>query len=139
MKIRKQISVIVIIFAGLMIPAIQSCQKYPDGPFISFRTRTERVANTWKVDNYKKNGNDYTSLMGGYTETYSKDGNYSYSWGNLSGTGKWAFQNSDKEIRLNGINNQSSQTLVILKLEKKQFWYYYMDGNDKKEFHMIQN
>jgi hypothetical protein len=139
MKIRKKISIFAIIFAGLIIPAIQSCQKYPDGPFISFRTRTARVANTWKVDNYKKNGNDYTSLMGGYTETYSKDGNYSYSWGNLSGTGKWAFQNNDKEIKLNGINNQSSQTLVILKLEKKQFWYYYMDGNDKKEFHMIQN
>ena len=139
MKIRKQISVIAIIFAGLMIPAIQSCKKYPDGPLISFRSRTERVANTWKVDNYKKNGNDYTSLMSGYTETYSKDGNYSYTWGNLSGTGKWAFQNSDKEIKLNGINNQSSQTLVILKLEEKQFWYYYMDGNDKKEFHMVQN
>jgi hypothetical protein len=139
MKTKNRISVLVILFAGLMIPTIQSCKKYPDGPTISFRTRTARVANTWRVDNYKKNGNDYTSLMGGYTETYTKDGNYSYSWGNLNGTGKWAFQNNDAEIKLNGINNQSSQTLIILKLEEKQFWYYYMDGNDRKEFHMIQN
>jgi hypothetical protein len=139
MKIKKTISVIAVILIGFMVPTIQSCKKYPDGPTISFRTRTERVANTWKVDNYKVNGSDYTSSMGGYTETYTKDGNYSYSWHILGGTGKWAFQNNDSEIKINGINNQSSQTLVILKLEEKQFWYYYMDGNDRKEFHMIQN
>jgi len=138
MKTKNKLAVFILLVT-LMIPIIQSCKKYPDGPMISFRTRTERVANTWKVDNYKKNGTDYTSLMGGYTETYTKDGNYSYSWGNFAGTGKWAFQNHDSEIKLNGINNQSSQTLVILKLEETQFWYYYMDGNDKKEFHMVQN
>lgn len=139
MKKKKKISVLIILLAGLMIPTLQSCKKYPDGPLISLRSRTERVANTWRVDNYKENGKDYTSLVMNYTETYSKDGNYSYSWGILSGTGKWAFQNNDKEIKLNGINNQSSQTLFILKLEEKQFWFYYMDGNDRKEFHMIQN
>ena len=139
MKTKNKLSVLVILVAGLMIPIIQSCKKYPDGPTISFRSRTERVANTWKVDNYKKNGSDYTSLMTGYIETYTKDGNYSYSWGGFGGTGKWAFQNNDAEIKLNGVSNQSSQTLVILKLEEKQFWYYYMDGNDRKEFHMIQN
>lgn len=115
------------------------CQKYSEGPMLSLRSRTERVANTWKVDNYKVNGSDYTSLMGGYTETYSKDGNFSYAWGNLSGTGKWAFQNKDAEIKISGINNTSSQTLFILKLEEKQFWYYYMDGNDRKEFHLVEN
>lgn len=136
---KKKTSILSILLAGILMAAIPACKKYPDGPTISFRTRTERVANTWKVDNYKKNGNDYTSLMAGYIETYTKDGNYSYSWGNIAGTGKWAFQNNDKEIKLNGVSNQSSQTLVILKLEEKQFWYYYMDGNDKKEFHMVQN
>ena len=127
-----------ILISVLFVSSIQSCKKYPEGPMISFRSRTERVANTWKVDNYKINGTDFTSLFTGYTETYSKDGNYSYSYGILSGTGKWAFQNRDTEIKLNGINNQSSQTLFILKLEEKQFWYYYFDGNDKKEFHMIE-
>src|ERR1051326_7324165 len=124
-----------ILVSGSVMILTESCRKYPDGPMISFRSRTERVANTWKVDNYKVNGSDYTSLMSGYTETYSKDGNYSFAWGNLSGTGKWTFQNSDAEIKINGINNVPSQTLVIMKLEEKQFWYYYMDGNDKKEFH----
>jgi len=139
MKKTKKLSLLAILCIALLMPTIQSCKKYPDGPLISFHSRTERVANTWKVDNYHKNGNDYTSLMAGYTETYTKDGNYSYVWGSLAGTGVWGFQNSDKEIRLTGISHQQSRTLTILKLEEKEFWYYYMDGNDKNEFHMIQN
>ncbi len=127
-----------IILTGLMIVGIQSCQKYSDGPLISLNSRTERVANTWKVDNYKLNGNDYTSLVTDYTETYTKEGNYSYQWGILGGSGTWTFQNNDAEIRITGTDNQSSQTLVIQKLEEKQLWYYYIDGNDTKEFHMIQ-
>src|ERR1035437_9604676 len=131
MKTKNKLSVFILL-AALMIPAIQSCKKYPDGPMISFRTRTDRVANTWKVDNYKKNGTDYTSTMTGYIETYTKDGNYSYSWHILGGTGKWVFQNNDAEIRITGVSgNKSSETLYILKLEEKQFWYYYFDGNDK--------
>ena len=138
MKTSKRISLLFILAAGLIFPTLQGCQKYPDGPFMSFESRIDRVTNTWKVDNYKKNGNDYTSLMSDYSETYTKNMEYSYKWGSFSGNGSWAFQNDDKEVRITGINNQESLTLVILKLEETQFWYYYMDGNDRKEFHMIQ-
>jgi len=138
MKKIKKISIILTLLAITMMPLVQSCKKYPDGPLINFYSRTGRVANTWRVENYLKNGTDYTSLMAGYTETYTENGNYSYSWGNLSGTGVWAFQNSDTEIRLTGISHQESRTLTILKLENKAFWYYYFDGNDRIEFHMVQ-
>ncbi len=133
------ITVLMILVGGLVITGTESCSKYPDGPTLSFRSRAERVANTWKIDNYKVNGTDYTSLYSGYTETFTADGNYSYSWGSISGSGIWAFQNKDEEIRLTGITNQEDHTLIILKLEDKQFWYYFMDGGDMKEFHMIQN
>lgn len=128
----------IIILSGLMLFGIQSCNKYDDGPMISLNSRAERVANKWKVDNYKVNGTDYTSLVSGYSETYTKEGAYSYTWGVLSGTGTWAFQNNDAEIKITGLDNQSTVTLVIQKLEEKQFWYYIMDGNDKKEYHLIQ-
>lgn len=127
-----------IIFAGIILLSTQSCKKYPDGQIVNFHSRTERVANTWKVDNYKVNEIDYTSLVTDYSETYTKEGGYSYQWGIFTGTGTWAFQNNDAEIKITGISNQSSPTLFILKLEEKQFWYYYMDGSDKKEFHLIQ-
>lgn len=137
MKTKNKFSILIILAAGMMMTTVESCKKYPEGPVLSFHSRAERVANTWKVDNYKVNGNDYTSLVTDYRETYSKDGAYSFSWGSMAGTGSWAFQNNDAEVRITGVSNQSSETLVIMKLEEKQFWYYYMDGNDKKEFHMI--
>src|SRR4051812_41045047 len=119
MKTKNKISLVVILLAGMMMTTVEGCKKYPEGPVLSIHSRTERVANTWKVDNYKVNGDDYTSLVAGYIETYSTDGAYSYSYGNISGTGKWAFQNNDSEVRITGISNQSSETLVILKLEEK--------------------
>ena len=137
MKNQKKISLLLIVFLGLTMIGVQSCKKYPDGPILSLRSRAERVANTWKVDNYKKNGNDFTSLLADYTETYTKDGGYSYLFNGIGGAGNWTFQNNDNEILLTGTNNQDTYTLVILKLEEKEFWYYYMDGVDRKEFHMI--
>jgi hypothetical protein len=139
MKTLKKISLLMFLLGGSTLIMNTGCQKYQDGPGLSLRSRTERVANTWKIDNYKLNETDYTSLTSGYVETYSKDGNFSFSWGSASGTGKWAFANDDQEIRITGTSNQPSQTLYILKLEEKQFWYYYMDGNDKKEFHLVEN
>lgn len=124
------IAFITLLFAG--------CQKYEDGPMFSIRTRTERVANTWEIDNYTINETDWTSLVGGYSETYSKDGNYSYTWGILNGTGTWKFANNQSDIQITGISNQTDRTLVILKLEEEQLWFYYMDGSDKHEFHMTE-
>lgn len=130
---------IMLFMLGCIAIINQGCKKYEDGPLLSLHSRAERVANTWRIDNYKINGNDYTSLLAGYTESYSKDGNYSYSWGNNAGTGTWTFQNKDEEVRIIGNSNQSNVTLFILKLQEKEFWYYYMDGNDRHELHMIQN
>jgi hypothetical protein len=137
MKIKSRIQSILILGVIASVALFESCQKYEDGPAISFRSRAERVANTWKIDNYKVNENDMTSLVTDYRETFSKDGNYSYTTGATAGTGSWTFQNDDKEIKLVGITNQEDHTLFILKLEEKEFWYYYMDGTDKHLFHLI--
>ncbi|CAN5913906.1 hypothetical protein BH11BAC7_BH11BAC7_26450 [soil metagenome] len=138
MKSKLKIALLLFVFAGLTIVEFDSCKKYPDGPSFTLRTRTHRVAGTWRVENYKVNGTDYTSLVTDYTETYSKDGNYSYSWGSLAGTGTWTFENNDEEIQISGVSNQDDHRLFIMKLEEKSFWYYYMDGSDRKEVHLIQ-
>lgn len=138
MRIKKSLAGLVVL-AGLALFSIQSCSKYEDNEGISLETRTERVTNVWKVENYKLNDVDLTSLYAGYTETFTKEKAYSYQWALLGGTGTWSFQNNDAEVRITGTTNQSSRTLVITRLEETQFWYYYMDGDDKKEFHMIKN
>lgn len=135
----KKISVLITVLGIVLITTVESCKKYPEGPAISLRSRSERLANTWRVENYKINGSDRTSLVSNYTETFLKNGDYSYSWGILSGSGHWTFQNNDKEVKLLGTDSHASRTLFILKLEENALWYYYMDGNDKNELHLIPN
>jgi len=130
---------VIVVLSVLMLVGVQSCSQYPDNSGITLISKVDRISKTWKVDNYKINDVDYTSLVTSYTETYTKQGAYSYQWAILGGTGTWEFQNKDAEIRISGDSNLTSRTIFILKLEDKEFWYYYMDGADKKEFHFIKN
>ena len=118
-----------------------SCKKYPNGPMISLETRTARVANVWKMETVTLNGSDVTSSYKNinYTETYDKKGNYSYTSSLGGGSGKWAFENKDTQIKRNGVSGQSSEDLTILKLKESSFWYKFTDGGDTYEFHLIPN
>ena len=136
MKNIKKLSV-GLVLAVLLLASVQSCSQYPDNNGITLVSKIDRVSKTWEVENYKVNGVDYTSLVSSYTESFTKTGDYSYLWAIIGGTGTWAFQNNDAEIKITGTTNLTSKTLVILRLENTEFWYYYMDGADKKEFHMI--
>ncbi len=126
---------ILLLLFGIIFSNLTSCKKYPDGPTISLRSRKERISNNWKVENYKINGSDFTSIVTNYKETFTKEGNYSYSWDLLNGSGTWKLQNNDEEIKLTGSESQTSRTLFILKLEEDSFWYYSMNGSDKHELH----
>ncbi len=139
MTIKNRISVISILLVGILIASVGGCKKYDEGPSVSLRSKTDRLAHTWLLDNYRVNSNDYTSVIGDYTETFSKDGGYFYSGGGSSGTGRWEFRNKNEEIWLTGVGTQSPKILYILKLEEGKFWYYYMDGNNDHEFHMFHN
>lgn len=128
--------IILIIGASLM-----GCKKYPEGPALSLRSKTARVANTWKIESYTINGVDNTSALKNinYTETYDKDGNYSYNSSLGTGSGKWEFQSGKEQIKRSGVSGQSSETLFILRLKEREFWYYYLDGNDRHEVHLAEN
>lgn len=128
-----------IIACALLIGALfTGCKKYENGPALSLRSKTARVANTWKVESYTENGTDLTSLLTNinYTETYDKNGGYSYNSSVGSGSGKWEFQSGKETIKRSGVSGQSSETLYILRLTEKEFWYYVLDGNDREEIHL---
>ncbi len=131
-----------ILFGIIVIASsLTSCKKYPDGPSISFRSRIERVANTWKMEQVMLNGSDVTSNFtnNNYTETYDKSENYSYRSTVGSGSGKWSFENNDMQIKRQGVSGQSTLDLTILRLKENSFWYKYTDGNDSYEFHLVPN
>ncbi len=131
----------IILLAAVAVLPFVSCKKYEEGPALSLRSKAARVANTWKIESYTVNGTDQTAniqaLLPNYTETYDKDGNYSFAYTGNSGSGRWEFQNNDLEIKRNGVSNQSSETLIILKLKEKEFWYQIKDGSDTEEVHLV--
>jgi len=136
MKSIKRLFTLILLSATTMF-GFQSCSQYPDNDGITLQSKTDHVSRAWKVENYKVNEVDYTSLVAAYNETFTKTGSYSFQWAILGGTGTWKFQNNYAEIQITGVTNVTSRTLTILKLETTALWYYYMDGTDKKEYHMV--
>ena len=129
--------VLLILLGAFLLPALQSCSKYEEGPAFTIKSRTERLSKRWTVENYKKNDQDLTSIVADYAETFSKNGAYSYTMNIFNGSGTWVFQNNDMEIKITDNEDQETRTLFIKKLESKSFWYYYMDDDDIHELHMI--
>lgn len=116
---------------------ILSCSQTPETNTLKFISNSDRITKAWKLDNYRINGVDHTSMLATFAEAYTKQGAYSFQGAMDGGIGTWAFQNNNAEIRITNGSNLASRTLFILKLEDAAFWYYYMDGNDKKEFHFV--
>ena len=125
----------------VILSSLASCKKYSEGPSLSLRSRAERVANTWKMEQVIINGSDVTTTYTGmnYTETYDKGGAYSYNSSLGGGSGKWAFQENDTQIKRNGVSGQPTVDMTILRLKEKSFWYRFTDGKDTYEFHLVPN
>jgi hypothetical protein len=121
---------------------VTACKKYENGPFLSLRSKTGRVANTWRVASYTINGVDSTATLINinYTETYEKSGAFSYNSTVGHSSGKWDFLLDNKDILRAGVLGQgaSSKILHILKLKDKEFWYEIVDGSNVAEMHLIE-
>lgn len=119
---------ITVLFSILVLTA-SSC-KYEDGPFISLRSKAERVANVWVIDKAYKDGNDETSNYDQYELNLSKGGdakltsNYSSGGFTFSFTteGNWVFENKKNDIRLDFDDDDADQVYEILRLKENELW-----------------
>ena len=134
--------------AFLFAAGLNSCSPYEEGPAISLRSKTERVANTWRV-NYavEADGDDKTSDYEEDRYVLDKDGNVTHTF-DIAGTvftatGTWAFTNDDENIRIQtsfdflGFPVDSDETFEILKLKETEVWIRDID-DDQLEIHFIE-
>ena len=133
-----------ILFAlTLFTLAFSSCKKYDDGPLISFKSKKERIANTWKVGKAIRNGNDVTDDYSVYTLTTTADGDaklvatYVTSFGTFSGNtnGTWIFESKKELIKFDYENNDFDQVYKILRLTEDELWMREIGGED--ELHLV--
>jgi hypothetical protein len=131
-----------ILFTVLILLALTSCNKYEDGPVLSFVSRNERVANTWKMDKAIDNGLDVTSSYDRYIVTLTKSGSASFTahFSLLSleydyvTNGTWSFESNDDKLKLDYENDLVDATYVILKLKEKELWL--RQENAELELHL---
>lgn len=134
-----------ILFSGLILSiGLVACNKYPDGPAISLKSKKERIANTWKIEKALRNGNDVTSDYSIYTLYTSNDGDanlkatitfgsFTYQ-GDTDGT--WAFNSNKKDkLTLDFENNEFDNVYQILRLKEDELWLREIGGED--ELHLI--
>ena len=119
-----------------------SCKKYEEGPGISLRSKKERASNSWVLEDVTEAGVSVINNFKNYLLVMEKSGFYSLSY-ELSGTafaeeGTWRFANKNEQIEML-INQQGAaiQTITILKLKEKSFWFYTEDANAvRTEYHL---
>ena len=114
--------------------AFSYCNKYEEGHAISFRSKKCRLVNTWKTEFVSINGVNYSDTISPPDETYFKD----YRHETISNEGTWEF-NADKTkiILTHYIGGTSTQTLTILKLTRRSFWYSTTYSNQVYEIHLV--
>ncbi|MBP6311779.1 MAG: hypothetical protein KA408_05885 [Flavobacteriales bacterium] len=118
------------LFSLILLLAVTACKKYDDGPAISLTSRTERVANTWVIDQATADGNNVTSDFDNYVLTLTSDGDatllatYTVFGADFTfdTNGTWNFQNSDEELVMDFENDAADGTYQIRRLTETQLW-----------------
>src|ERR1051326_8081433 len=118
---------------GLAVMAMvemTACSKYPEGPKLSLRSKTSRLAGDWKLSKYLKNGTDITSQVLGsgdmMTVSITKDGKWtsSYTSGSFTFTsnGTWEFVEKKEKLKMvtDGSTDTDGDTTTIVKLKRSE-------------------
>lgn len=122
----------------VIILLASACKKYEEGPFISFRSRKERVANTWVYNKIIKNGEDVTNqtiynIAYQARYAFTKDGGASVSFVGIENfspiAGHWKFADNDERIFIYFDGIESTTSWEILRLKENELWYQ-LTGKD---------
>lgn len=133
---------ILLAFSVILI-SMTACQKYEDGPAISLRSKSERVANDWKINQATDSGKDVSSDYKRYELNLTKDGGATlsadYNFGGFTyqyvTNGNWSFSNDKEKINFDFENNDADGIYRILKLKEDEMWLF--DESDELELHFV--
>lgn len=151
MKNNRLITAIALVF--VISATVTSCRKYEDGPSLSLRTKTKRVANEWKLDSYYQDDVNKTDSLAvlNFSETFKNDGTYSRTYNVVNGdtvalTGTWDFADKKETLAITGVDSMflspaygyvPVNALKILRLQNDELWYAVEKNGIRHEFHLV--
>ena len=119
---------------------ITSCKKYEEGPGLSLRSKTARLAEDWVIEKYIYNGEDRTeeakALFGADFSFTIKDGGTYTINGDFSDEGKWELIESKEVLQLTPKDGEIIK-YTILKLKNEELWLRYTDDGDVEDVHYM--
>ncbi|MFN6943602.1 MAG: hypothetical protein ACK4ND_01540 [Cytophagaceae bacterium] len=126
---------IISVFFILIILA--SCKKYDEGPALSFKSKKERVCNTWRIEQAFEGDVDKSTDYQDWRLTLTKEDYYHfYTIGtssiSLNFTGRWEFDNNKKNIiarATDGSGEVEYVTYEILRLMRNEMWLFVEASN----------
>jgi hypothetical protein len=131
---------------GLLAFGLSSCDKYEDGPSLSLRAKTERLANTWKYEYFLEDEKDVTARVdstvfeilnnSAFTITDNSD--------SIPGIikGYWYFLDETQLILYytEPLMADDRDTMEILRLKEKELWILNVTDDGKvQETRLIPN
>ncbi|MDB4285990.1 lipocalin family protein [bacterium] len=115
---------------------LTSCNRYPDGPGISFRSKEERVTNTWQAQLISRNELDETKDYEYMTLNFNSNGTFEWvakkigdNEEKLSTT--WELASADNQIKLSyndgsPVNPDKLLYFDISRLKEDELWIDYV-------------
>ncbi len=125
--------------------ALVGCKKFEEGPRLSLKSKTARVANEWQVESYLDKSNDKTALFSASTIELTKSESVTITTPNGVYTGTWEFDEEDDdddegdddvelEIKLSSkdaIASELEGDWTITRLKENEMWLRDDDDNSK--------
>ncbi|WNJ21490.1 hypothetical protein [Pontibacter sp. G13] len=104
--------------------AMNGCQKYEEGPLISFRSKTQRVTNNWVATEIYRNDLDETLKYDLFSMVFTSGGEFTWTIQPSGGlpvsiTADWELARLDQEIKLT-LDEDNALERELLYLEIKR-------------------
>ncbi len=142
----KKLNVILLTVVASVL-MLTSCSPYEEGPAISFRSRTERLCNEWRLTRLYINGTEQTLSAFDQQTTleFKKNGTVNYSYAVMdstaiiiTGSGTWEFNDDETEVITKityTIGGTKTDTFKILRLKEEELWLKNNQDGDVVETH----
>jgi len=129
-------ALLIVMIASLLMPVMEGCKKYEEGPMISFKSKKARISGIWKITDRKVAG---TSVPQTYysdlTVEFTQDGFYQEKSAadGIQFEGQWQLNGNKTKIGIRYDGETEYEYFKIVKLKGKEFWLKGEDGDDELE------
>ena len=140
-------NILIVAALSFLVVGFISCKKYEEGPGLSFRSKTKRLANAWRIESVTVNGVERAA-----DPLYAKQKHYIYESGSYiiniidpntlqaeDIQGQWSLYDKDRKLAVNRVNYNgvadSLEDYQILKLKEKSLWLRTVDNTI--EYHFV--